>query len=409
MGWGFYAAWPSFACMAIVLGLAATPAMTLADSPPGGRRNRLAAMDGLRGFLALAVVFHHAAMYHRFLIDGRWEPTPSRFYDAMGPVGVSLFFMITGYLFWSRLVDAAGRPAWAALYIGRVFRIGPLYLAAVGVMLAVVFLQTGTASQPGGAAALLRQVGPWLALGALSGGDVDAYHGTSLLLAGVTWTLQSEWTFYLGLPVLALAARSRRAALPIVAVALAICLTRLAVHPASAGRVAQAALFLTGMMCASLHRQGLVARIPDAWASVLVVALLAAGLLCAPAYTPGMVVLLGLTFYLVTSGCTVFGLLTSRPAIRLGDVSYGIYLLQGLVLAAVLRPAPLRAFALASPAGHWSLVLLACVSLVAVATVAHVGIEQPGIALGRRAAAALGRVASRPARIALAGQPAAQP
>ena len=102
----------------------------------------------------------------------------------------------------------------------------------------------------------------------------------------------------------------------------------------------------------------------------------------------GPVVLLGGAFYLITSGCTVFTLLVSRPARRLGNVSYGIYLLQGLVLAAVFRPAPLRDAAIAHPAYHWTLALLAAVLLVAVATAAHVGIERPGIALGRYVAAA---------------------
>ena len=41
---------------------------------------------------------------------------------------------------------------------------------------------------------------------------------------------------------------------------------------------------------------------------------------------------LALSFLLIVSGATVFGLLLTRPARRLGDISYGIYLLQGPVL-----------------------------------------------------------------------------
>jgi peptidoglycan/LPS O-acetylase OafA/YrhL len=97
----------------------------------------------------------------------------------------------------------------------------------------------------------------------------------------------------------------------------------------------------------------------------------------------GRVVLLGGAFFLIVSGCTLFGLLVSRPARRLGDISYGIYLLQGLALVAVLGSGFVHFTALASPLYYWSLVLLAEMALIAIATLAHVAIERPGIALGR--------------------------
>ena len=365
----------------------------MADALPSPHRNRLATLDGLRGFLALAVVFHHAAIYHRFLLDGRWELPPSRFYTMLGQVGVAMFFMVTGYLFWSRLIEEAGRPAWLRLYVGRIFRIGPLYLAAVGAMLALVAI--GTELQPTATVTqLVRQVGPWLTLGFLSGSNVNGYPSTDLLLAGVTWTLHYEWLFYLCLPVAALAARDRRLHLPFTLAGLAACLLWMAVHPGyskgSALDLACAALFLSGMTCASLHSCGLVMRLSDKVASATVLALLALTFALFPAaYAAGPLILLGSAFYLVTSGCTVFGLLVSKPARRLGDISYGIYLLQGLVLTVVLRPYPLRAVALASPVQHWILVLVCASLLIAVAAAAHAVIEQPGIAYGRKVAARL--------------------
>src|ERR1700693_1014771 len=140
---GFYSVWPFFVCLAVLLALASTPAFAAADTPPSPHPNRLKALDGLRGFLALAVVFSHVAVYHDFLLSGQWHLPPSRFYALLGPIGVSMFFMVTGYLFWSRLIRERGRPAWLSLYIGRVFRIGPLYLAAVSILLLIVFVPTG--------------------------------------------------------------------------------------------------------------------------------------------------------------------------------------------------------------------------------------------------------------------------
>ena len=388
---GFYAAWPFFLCLAVLLALARLPLFAAADTPPSPRPDRVATLDGLRGFLALAVFFHHATIYHRFLRDGAWVLPPSRFYALLGPVGVSVFFMITGYLFWSQMIGSLGRPAWLRLYVGRVFRIGPLYLVAVAGMLAFVLAGTGARLNVS-PSQLAGEIGCWLALGFVVGPDVNGYPATSSVLAGVTWTLGYEWIFYLSLPVAALAARGRRAHLPFALAGLAGSLAwtwRFSQPSAFASDPFCVAMFFTGMSCASLRAARIVPPLPDAAASALVLALVVAVFAAFPvAYATGPVILLGLAFFLVASGCTVFGLLASRAARRLGDVSYGIYLLQGLVLALVLRP--LRAASLASPVQHWALVLVCAALLVVLATATHALVERPGIALGKRVAAVLG-------------------
>ena len=123
-----YSIWPYFACTAFLLIICGSPLFKAADVPPNPGRARISTLDGLRGFLALGVFFHHAAIYHEYLLDQQWRLPPSRFYSLLGQVGVAMFFMITGYLFWSRVVTERGRLDWLQLYIGRVFRIGPLYL-----------------------------------------------------------------------------------------------------------------------------------------------------------------------------------------------------------------------------------------------------------------------------------------
>ncbi len=206
---------------------------------------------------------------------------------------------------------------------------------------------------------------------------------------------------YLSLPVAALAARGRRAHLPFTLGGLAATLAwAVWLGDSSASTPICAALFFTGMSCASLRERTSIPLLPDKAASVLVLALVVTVFVACPGvYAASPVVLLGLAFYLIASGCTVFGLLASRAARRLGDVSYGIYLLQGLVLTVVLRPRPLRALSLGSPVQHWASVLLCAMLLTALATAAHAGVEQPGIALGKRAAAAISgawRLARRP-------------
>jgi peptidoglycan/LPS O-acetylase OafA/YrhL len=79
----------------------------------------------------------------------------------------------------------------------------------------------------------------------------------------------------------------------------------------------------------------------------------------------------------------------TRPAKRLGDISYGIYLLQGPILLLAFAPTTVRFAATTSVWGHWAIVLAAAAALVLVATPTHNLIERPGIKAGQRAYAKL--------------------
>ena len=58
---GFYSSLPCVVTTALLLGLASTPLLRSADAPPTDLAVRVGTIDGLRGLLALAVFFHHAA------------------------------------------------------------------------------------------------------------------------------------------------------------------------------------------------------------------------------------------------------------------------------------------------------------------------------------------------------------
>ena len=404
-----YSIWPFFACVSIVLLAAWTPLFAPADTPPNPQLRRLKTLDGLRGFLALAVVFHHAAIYHDFFITGTWAKRNIPFYSDLGFFGVDIFFMITGYLFWSRMIREQGRPDWLALYIGRVFRIGPLFLVAFAVVAFIVFVQTGFAAHVR-SSQLISQLGVGLFLGLVSIKDINGYQNTMLLLNGVTWTLQFEWFFYVGLILIAWAARSKPSSLTFVLFLIVAggvpfslfshsaqsLLVTGHIPPqftnkllAFAGMIPTFRIFLYGMLTASLQQMGFFLKIPAKTGSVLVIILFAGAFSLPDQSKVSFLIILGLAFYLITSGCSVFGLLVSRPALRLGDVSFGIYLLQGLPQALLYRPGRLRALDMASPYGHWVLTLIAALLLIAMATAAHVLIERPGIEAGKRVVYAL--------------------
>ena len=377
-----YSRWPLLLCLALLVGIASTPVFVLADKPPSDRPNRILALDGLRGFLALAVYFHHAIITHRYILSGVWDVPPSGFYTVLGQGGVSLFFMITGFLFWSRLVQEQGRPSWIRLFIGRVFRIAPLYLVAIFAMFLVVGVQSRFATSLSWAA-LMVQVLSWLSLG-LFQNDLNGIDATSVL-AGVTWSLRYEWIFYGSLPLAALLARRRgfQFTFTLVGLTLSVAIAK-ATHALPA---ACAALFFAGMASASAPKLSLQTPARNLLASALVTTLLIVTLTTAStAYSLRAVGCMSLAFYLVVSGCTCFGILTTRAAQRLGDVSYGTYLLQGLVLTLVVRPLATAYGAVEQPELYWAVVALGSVVLIAVAAVTHATIERPGIQAGRAVA-----------------------
>ena len=396
---GFYSSLPCVVTTALLLGLASTPLLRSADAPPTDLAVRVGTIDGLRGLLALAVFFHHAAIWHQYIIIGEWRPPPSRFYANLGPAGVSMFFMITGYLFWSQMLKTRGRPNFLKLYVGRLFRIVPLYL----VLALIVLVSVGFATHwrlNESPFSVSNEVARWLAGGVLDVPDVNAYHA-SLISASVTWSLSYEWMFYASLIVTAFFARNPLAGflLPLVGLITVILLFYCGYRLFEAKI---ALLFSVGMIAAAVREplaSAALNGIPQ-WA-LSAVAIGAAALAVMGfdgMYGVAPELLLGVGFLLIVSGATLFGLLLTRPARRLGDISYGIYLLQGPVLLLAFSFPALRVASAASPAVHWSLTAIAAAALTAFVTLTHSLVERPGIQAGRWASARInsalrGRVA----------------
>ncbi|QNK67680.1 acyltransferase family protein [Variovorax sp. PAMC26660] len=398
-----FSVWPYFALVLVVLGMLALPVFSVADEPPQ-RNQRTATLDGLRGFLALSVFVHHLMVTHGYLEHGEWTFPPPGFPTLLGQVGVGVFFMITGFLFWGKLLDAKGRPDWRSLYIGRLWRIGPTYLLAVGLMFLIVAWKTGFVLREPTWSVLAAAL-QWLALGIVpQQPDINGYVGTTLILAGVTWTVFVEWLFYGSLRLMAPLARGGRTPRFVAAGLLLLCLPALTVaalpsagsptHPTLAlvvGALAWVlASFLMGMLSAWLIRHDGTSRLrehlPEWAASLFALACLVALFLGFPHMVgPVQVLLLWVFFHLVCSGSTLYGLLATRVARRMSTVSYSIYLLQGLVLTVIFSMPPMRDFAMAGAMQYWLVGTLCALLLVAASVASYCLVEKPGIARGRRA------------------------
>lgn len=340
-------------------------------------------LDGLRGYMAFGVFIYHSVVWYYYLRTGEWGPPPASVYRPVGDLCVKVFFMITAYLFVGKVIDAKRRPIdWLALYVSRVLRLTPLYLFSVVMLVTMTFALSGWKLQePFGE--LLDQVGRWVAFTVISMPDVNRLPNTWRLIAGVTWTLSYEWLFYLSLPLVALVMR-RRVPVATLLACTALMGWLLALKP----NTFMPWSFVAGAVAATVAREPRIAnRLCGRGVSILVVvaiawALLAEGLGQTKASS---FIALVLGFIPVACGNPVFGTLTNRPALLLGEVSYGLYLLHGLLLSftfnLLLGNPVVKTL---SATQHWFLVMLVGTVLVVVACMTFRWIERPAMRSARQ-------------------------
>ena len=159
---------------------------------PAGAGNRLAWLDALRGLAALAVVFNH---FGYFIPPQLNKPV----YQWMNPgdYGVFVFFIISGYIVPASLERKGSvRTFW----VSRIFRLYPLYLLAVALVLALGLLHVGGLRGEGAdpETSVLSQM---LMMSNVLAGEN---------LPNVVWSLSYEMIFYLLLTALFMARVHRR-------------------------------------------------------------------------------------------------------------------------------------------------------------------------------------------------------
>ena len=139
------------------------------------------------------------------------------------------------------------------------------------------------------------------------------------------------------------------------------------------------------------------AQTPQASLAVLAVLAIATGLYWT-AFKPVPLVLVSLAFALIASGTTVFGLLSSRSARLLGEVSYSMYLLHGVLLFCLVRwiLGP-EAVAAMGPVAYWSLIVGIAPIVVLICLVTFSSIERPAMNSVDAVVAAVRRRSSRTA------------
>lgn len=346
------------------------------QSAPG----RFRTIDGLRGYLALFVFFHHSSVWFVYGKTGHWEAPASNLYVHLGQTSVSLFFMITSFLFIDKLIDKRkGSMHWRGFFIGRLFRLTPLYLVAMAALfLIVAILSNGELkdSPQHVAESLLK----WMVFTGLGAPDINGVH-TSLITSGVTWSLPYEWWFYLVLPVVFFMIGGRGAVLFI---PLSLLATVWFVY---VGMSAKLALVFAGGAVAAVCIRNESCRnfSASAGGSALATLLILSIPFFPTAFNVVPLAILTLAFCLIACGANLFGALTARVSHSLGELAYSIYLLHGIVLFSlnhfILGE---KRFLVMSATAYLGVLVLVVPVLLALSIFTFKYIETPGINYGKK-------------------------
>ncbi|MBH9577150.1 acyltransferase family protein [Inhella proteolytica] len=339
--------------------------------------SRFETIDGLRGFLALLVFIHHASIWYFYVRTGAWRAPPSPLFTHMGEAAVNMFFMITSFLFYGKLLASRGKAVdWLRMYVSRVLRIVPLYLVVLALMTLAVFAATDFELRVG-AMALAKDMLHWLLFTFFSTRDLNGLSQTFVITAGVVWSLPFEWFFYFSLPLLAIFAGARTTWL-----ALGVSLALLIVFFTYEKRLIHLAPFLGGIVAAYAVRNANFRKWAKTPGASLGCLLLYSGVLAMWSGSHNLAVtgLLTIAFVHIAAGTNLYGLLSHPISRFLGDMAYGIYLLHGIFLYFVMQWVLGRGAAAGlSALAYWAVIAAMAPMLIMMAFASYKFIERPSM------------------------------
>ncbi len=345
------------------------------------RKNRLGAIDGLRGYLALFVFAHHFMLTWYWKNTTHWWRPKEVYFQNIGLIGVMIFFMITGYLFTTKILKEKHKTDWVKLYISRIFRIYPLYIFALLVISLIIFINPEHRANLD-FSHLFSQYFDWLLF---NGVNIHTHDHSHLIIAGVEWTLRYEWLFYLSLPFIALIITLNRW--------FALLLSVFAAYyfyendTLFTFETVYFIFFIIGGLAAVLYRyvEPFIAKyIDNIFVSIIITTALLYAVFYKELYDPLPISLVALFFISIAWGNSLFGLMHKRASILLGEISYSIYLLHGAVIYTLFTLLEIIDLKAITATEHTYLMPLVVPMVITTALFTYLFIEKPGIEFGKK-------------------------
>lgn len=344
------------------------------------RKGRYGGIDGLRGYLAISVFIHHFIITWYWHNTGVWTRPPEDYFQNFGKIGVMIFFMITGFLFISKMISDNGKTNWFKLYKSRIFRIYPLYLFILLVISIIVFYQTNFHINVN-FFVLIKDYIKWFIY---YGGNINDYSHTKIIIAGVDWTLKYEWLFYLSLPLIAwIISKNKIIIFLSLLIILIISYLRLNYFEINTMHFF---FFIVGGLVAYLNslKLNITGFIQSSFSTIFILILLLISLFYHHTYGLLQVICVSIFFTFIALGNTIFGFLNKKVSIFLGEISYSIYLIHGLVLYtlfSVLNIVNIKGLSLLQYEYAMPVIII---FVIFISTITHILVELPGIRYGKK-------------------------
>ncbi|MGB0766496.1 MAG: acyltransferase family protein [Phycisphaeraceae bacterium] len=342
-----------------------------------GQHRAILSMEGVRGFAVFLVFLVHYVTLAMPWLDGagRTHAVASQI-QAMGHLGVDLFFVLSGYLIYGMLVK---KPRPMGRYaLRRVQRIYPVFAIVFLMYLLLSAVFPDESKIPSGSAGLWYVFQNLLLLPGIF--DIEP-------MIAVAWSLSYEAFAYITIPMLIglLSMRRMNRGRRVV------CLLLIAAAVFVASSKGFGHVRLTMFLCGMLVFEAIDAggwRIAKAWSLPALVLAMGAAIAGPSLGLPlwGLFVVLFVLFFIFGVGCLIDDgpaarLFSLAPLRWLGNMSYSYYLihglsLKGLFMALVLIAPPQATWSLAFWA-FWVLLPIAFAATLVPSIALFVSIEKP--------------------------------
>lgn len=300
-------------------------------------------INGIRGILASLVMFSHAFKDFYIYIGNPWI-FDKNYFDLLGygnqatntgKIGVAIFFMISGYLFY-RLLNSPSFNL-KKFIKNRFLRIFPLYAFVVSFCIIIGLIISDQTLDWG----ILVGIAKWYTFF----GSYDVLN-IATMTKGVEWTLKLEILLYASIPILFYlfqkinnqAIRHLLILGSILSIFIAGFLLRIYgkvyIDPRAAlcFYVGYVALEIKGLYSFQTFLQSKIATI------LAILFFLSSFFISSHnLFYLYLIASCGFLFLCLSSGNNLFGLLDIEPLQKLGEISYSIYLIHGCVLYGLMQ------------------------------------------------------------------------
>lgn len=288
-------------------------------------------IDGLRGYLAFFVFLHHSYIWQVFLKTKNWEDPKSNLFNQFGETTVVFFFIITAFLFTTKLFNnKTGVIDWSDYLKSRFFRLFPMYfLSVIVIFFLVAYLTQFTARVP--FIENLKSTLSWLFFNvSKKNSNLNGLEDTFILNSGITWTLPYEWTFYFLLPLIALWFKIKvnlKAVFGFTAAAAIIMI----INKSSLRHFMP---FVGGIIVAVLiNSRKFEGVLKQKKYTILAIFLLSLSVyFFNGGRKPIQIIISSIVFLIIATGNNFFGILSSAFSRKFGQITYSLYLLHGILL-----------------------------------------------------------------------------